>query len=288
MALIPPPQGVRMSFRYRDDDSSTGTSIASVLLGAMAGFAVGMYVAQRVGGFGGLAARFGKVTGQRDGVRSGEQYQGADEEFDEIEEEDENALLDEDGDDIGMTAASDADDDFNGMDDTGDEDTATPLIEERVLEAFNNDPILAERAIDIGSVGEGIIELAGWVDTDDEAEHAMTVARGVPGVDTVINRLLVEEEEEQLLDNVRKVEEGDPALTEARWEGQQVATGRRRQGRSDEVDRHADPKPDLENRWLSEREAVRQAAEPIDEISAERRTKKRTRAPRADEAEPTP
>src|SRR5205814_9634103 len=57
-APIPPLQGYRMRpFRYRDDDSSTGTTIASVLLGAVAGFAVGMYVAQRVGGFGGLTAR---------------------------------------------------------------------------------------------------------------------------------------------------------------------------------------------------------------------------------------
>ena len=29
-------------------------------------------------------------------------------------------------------------------------------LEERVLEAFRNDPILAERAIDIGAIGDGI------------------------------------------------------------------------------------------------------------------------------------
>src|ERR1043166_120495 len=51
----------RMSlFRYRDDDSSTGTTVAGVLLGAIAGFAVGMFVAQRVGGFSGIAARIKK------------------------------------------------------------------------------------------------------------------------------------------------------------------------------------------------------------------------------------
>ena len=272
-----------MSFRYRDDDSSTGTTIATVLLGAMAGFAVGMYVAQRVGGFGGLTARFRKGSAEP-ASRPGYNVVG-DEEYDEIEDDD--ALLDEDGDDIGMTAESDEDADFNGMDATDDDAAETPLIEERVLEAFNNDPILAERAVDIGSVGDGIIELAGWVETDDEAEHAMTVARGVPGVETVINRLLVEEEEQQLLDNVRKVEDGDPALTDSRWEGQQVGTGKRRQGTSNEADRHADPKPGLEDRWLNEREAVRHAAEPIDEIAAERRRKSRTKASRGDQAEPT-
>ncbi|HMC55689.1 MAG TPA: BON domain-containing protein [Gemmatimonadaceae bacterium] len=268
-----------MSFRYRDDESSTGTTIASVLLGAMAGFAVGMYVAQRVGGFRGLTARL-----RSKGAAAGTEAEAGDQ-YDEIEED--GALLDEDGDDIGMTAESDEDAEFNGMDATDDDAAETPLIEERVLEAFNNDPILAERAIDIGTVGDRIIELAGWVDTDDEAEHAMTIARGVPGVDTVINRLLVEDEEQQLLDNVRKGEDGDPALTDARWEGQQVGTGKRRQGNSAEADRHSDPKPDLEERWLSEREAVRHAAEPIDEIAAERRRKSRNKTPRPDRAEPT-
>src|SRR6476620_10315196 len=35
-------------------------------------------------------------------------------------------------------------------------------LEERVLEAFRNDPTLSERAIDIGAIGDGIIELTGW------------------------------------------------------------------------------------------------------------------------------
>ncbi len=277
-----------MAFRYRDDESSTGTTIASVLLGAMAGFAVGMYVAQRVGGFGGLTARFRKAAGAAGLPR----YERDGEDYDEIEEEEEEdgeeVLRDEDGDDIGRTSASDAEDDFNGMDATG-EDETTPLIEERVLEAFNNDPILAERAVDIGAVGDGIIELAGWVDTEEEAEHAMTIAGGVPGVDTVINRLMVEAEERQLVDSVRRVEDGDPALTTTRWEGQHVGTGKRRQGTSNEADRHADPKPVLEERWLSEREAVRNAADDLGEISAERRKKTaRGRAPRADEDQPEP
>jgi len=257
--------------RYRDEDSSTGKTIATVLLGAAAGFAVGMFVAQRVGGFNGLTSRFRKAG-------AGPATVGAPR-YDELTDElDESAEGIEDEEYVGRTEDDDAD--FNGMDDTGD---MVPLLEERVLEAFNNDPILAERAIDIGSIGSGIIELAGWVDNDDEAEHAMTVARGVPGVDTVVNRLLVDEEEQQLGDNLRRVRDGDPALTEARWEGQQVGTGKRRQGMSTELDRHADPKPHLEDRWLGEREAVRNAAEDLDEISAERR--KSRKKVRADEPE---
>ena len=40
-----------------DDDSSVAGTVTSVLLGAVAGFAVGMLVAQRVGGFSGLAQK---------------------------------------------------------------------------------------------------------------------------------------------------------------------------------------------------------------------------------------
>ena len=91
----------------------------------------------------------------------------------------------------------------------------------------------------------------------------MTVARGVPGVETVVNRLLVDEEEHLVSDNVRRFKEGDPAMREARWEGQQVGTGKRRQGRSDEIDRHADPKPQLEDRWLAKSEALKNAADDV-------------------------
>src|SRR5688572_27328803 len=156
-------------FRYRDDDSSTGTTIATVLLGAVAGFAVGMYVAQRVGGFSGLTARFRRGL-QQPGEETGTpQFDFAGDELDEIEDEPEAV------DTAGIRAdADELDEDFNGMDATDSESDGVPLLEERVLEAFNNDPILAERAIDIGAVGPNVIELAGWVDSDDEAEHAMT------------------------------------------------------------------------------------------------------------------
>ncbi len=247
------------------------------MLGAIAGFAVGMYVAQRVGGFSGLTERFRRLRKHDGDVAGVEDLPVA--EFDEIEDEVEDET------EIGATRSDD--EDFNGMD-AVDEDI--PLLEERVLEAFNNDPILAERAIDIGAMGtgSGVIELAGWVDSDDEAEHAMTIARGVPGVETVVNRLLVDDEEQQIGDNVRRFNEGDPALKEAGWEGQQVGTGKRRQGTSDEADRHADPKPVLEDHWLSKREAVRNSADNIDEISAERRAKrgKGAKSTRADSAEP--
>jgi hypothetical protein len=64
-------------------------------------------------------------------------------------------------------------------------------LEARVLEAFMNDPILKERAIDICASGSGTIELTGWVQANSEIGHALVLARGVPDVSSVIDRLAV-------------------------------------------------------------------------------------------------
>lgn len=64
-------------------------------------------------------------------------------------------------------------------------------LESRVLEAFRNDPVLEARAIDIGAVGAGTIELTGWVDSTGEIAHALTLARGVPDVMAVVDQLAV-------------------------------------------------------------------------------------------------
>ncbi|MDF2771496.1 MAG: transport-associated protein [Geminicoccaceae bacterium] len=151
-------------------------------------------------------------------------------------------------------------------------------LEERVLEAFRNDPVLSERAIDIGAIGDGIIELTGWVHEPDEATHAVTITRGVPGVETVVNRLDVRTATSEDAMDI----DDDPSepLPGGRWEGQQVGTGRRRQGNSSEPDRHADPKPELEDRWLSTDEALRASAGDIEGTAERRRSSKR--APRGD------
>jgi BON domain-containing protein len=224
-------------FRYREEDSSTGT-VVGVLLGALAGFAAGMFVAQKVGGVSGLTARL-----RRSGAPVESEY--ADEELDDYEE------------------------------DELDEEEHDESLEERVLEAFRNDPILSERAIDIGSVGEGTIELAGWVESEDEAEHAVTIARGVPDVTTVVNRISVGEDERRFRNASRRVQEGDPSLTETRWEGRTVGTGRRRQGTSQDADRHADPKVDLEDRWMSKDVELANAADDTEGLAERRRSHKR-------------
>src|SRR5574338_890085 len=152
-------------------------------------------------------------------------------------------------------------------------------LEERVLEAFRNDATLSERAIDIGAIGDGIIELTGWVHEADEATHAVTITRGVPGVETVVNRLDV-----RLGESAGETDEidDDPSapLPGGRGEGQQVGTGRRRQGNSSEADRHEDPKPELEDRWLGTEQAIRDSAGEIEGHAERRRSVKKT--PRGD------
>ena len=225
-------------FRYRDEGESLGGALAKIGVGVAAGFVVGVIMAQKVGGISGLSSRLrDKIAGLR-------------------------------GDGVDNYRSS------RGI--IGD-DTVEYALEERVLEAFRNDPVLSERGIDIGSVGEATIELTGWVETPEESERATTITRGVPGVETVVNRIIVGEEEDMLDENARRHAEGDPALNDARWEGQHVGTGRRRQGNSEELDRHADPKPELENRWLAEQHALDQAADDTPDTGVRRSTTRKAR-----------
>jgi BON domain-containing protein len=252
-------------FRYRDEppyiyaedeDESPSRSALYLAIGAAAGFAAGVLMAERFGGFKGLTDRIKDTLGASGGGGEEEEdfdYEGLDEdEFDP----------DFDDEDLVPSRAS-----LNGSEE----------LEERVLEAFRNDPILSERAIDIGAVEDGIIELTGWVNSDDESHQAVVIARGVPGVETVVNRVAIRTDEDLFDDAAHRYEEGDPAFTERHWEGQQVGTGRRRQGNSTEIDRHADPRNVLEDRSLREDEAFMAAAEDIPD-AAVRRTKARKTA----------
>ena len=239
-----------LRFQDEDESSVTGT-VTSVLLGAVAGFAVGMLVAQRVGGFSGLARKVRGTAAQAAGGFGG---RAVADDFVDYEEEGEEEY----------------EEDELVADGEGSE------LEERVLEAFRNDPILSERAIDIGGIGEETIELAGWVTTDEEAEHAVVIARGVPGVTTVVNRIAVGDEEERINDHTRRFAEGDDSLTEAGWEGRTVGTGRRRQGTSDEPDRHSDPRVELKERWTTTDRELAEAADDTAGLAERRRREKKT------------
>jgi hypothetical protein len=249
-------------FRYRDeptyiydeeDEVSSSRSALYIAIGAAAGFAAGVLMAERFGGFQGLTDRLKDTFGAGGAGEEEEEF-----DYEGLDEDEFDPDFDEDDEDLKPSKAS-----LNGVEE----------LEERVLEAFRNDPILSERAIDIGAVENGIIELTGWVNSDDESHQAVVIARGVPGVDTVVNRLAIRSDEDLFDDAAHKYEDGDPPFTERHWEGQQVGTGRRRQGNSPEIDRHADPRNVLEDRSLKEDRAFMAAAEDIPD-AAERRTTK--------------
>ena len=244
-------------FAEEEDDESSSRTALLIAVGAAAGFAAGVLMAERFGGFKGLTDRIKDTFG---GGTEGEEdfdYEGLDEdEFDPDFDED-----------IDTPKGS-----LNGSEE----------LEERVLEAFRNDPTLSERAIDIGAVEDGIIELTGWVNSEDESHQAVVIARGVPGVETVVNRLTIRTDEDLFDDAAHRYEDGDPAFTERHWEGQQLGTGRRRQGTSEEIDRHADPKNKLEDRSLKEDSAYLAAADEIPDAAAGRKSTRKARGGRTD------
>lgn len=158
----------------REPEHSTAQSILMLTLGVAAGVAAGIAISQKLGGFGAMADKM-KKTVDRD-------------ETQQDETEDRYARAPE---------GHDANDEFYE-----DDDKLSPMeeLEERVLETYRNDPILRARAIDIGAIEEGVIELTGWVHAADETTHAVTVARGTPGVITVVNRLAVRADDDRLDD----------------------------------------------------------------------------------------
>lgn len=112
------------------------------------------------------------------------------------------------------------------------------LLEDAVLDAFLDDRVLGERGIDVGAISLGIIELSGTVRTRDEAHHAVAVAQGVDGVQTVVNRMEIESERERLHPRFDTDDRGFEMSTE--WTGNQSGMGRRRQGRDTDPSRPDD------------------------------------------------
>jgi len=169
-------------YRIRYEEPESGGTFASLMIGAVAGFAVGMLVAQKSGGLAGIAARVKDRWAELEESEADDEdlpeteaahERHFDDALDEVELEDEESLEAE-------LEAEEAD-----------EDDLHAALEDHVLEAFQADSTLRERAIDISAVGDGLIELSGWVDSDDESHHAAAVARRVEGVESVVNRLAI-------------------------------------------------------------------------------------------------
>jgi hypothetical protein len=110
---------------------------------------------------------------------------------DEDDDEDDDEDLDEDDDLDDEDDDTDDEDDDTDDDESADEPDYPPPVDERVLEAFSNDPVLADREIEIEETEPGAILLHGGVHSAREVAHAVTIARGVPGVTGVRQRLRV-------------------------------------------------------------------------------------------------
>ena len=171
----------RYRIRVNDDDESTPNGLLLLAVGAIAGLAAGVYLSQR---YGGLSAVTSKLKARLTASREHEEG-----EYDEGDEELEDEPF----------------------------ESANEELEERVLSAFTNDPTLRERAVDIGAVAENTIELTGHVFTDREADHAAVIARGVPGVEAVVNRLSVRDDEQDEESDEESAEEDDAQYAESDW-----------------------------------------------------------------------
>ena len=192
----------------RLEERDSGHTWAWLAAGAVVGLGVGVLVAERTRGRRsslrkllargrGLASRLSEnigplletARGFKDAWAGGEdedpEAELDDEELDEEGEEDLDDENDQDEDEDDEVDNEDADQD----DEDDSEDYAA--LDSRVLEAFTHDPILAERAIEIEDVGEGDIVLRGRVRNPREVKHAVTMARGVPGVTRVREKLTV-------------------------------------------------------------------------------------------------
>ena len=152
---------MRVIRRRNQGKNGSSQRLGAVLLGALAGVAVGILLADR-GALAGLRRRrTAVVEGDPPAMRARR-----------------TPLAD-----APLTAAK------GTRRSTATDDQA--VLEARVLETFRNDPVLMDRPIDIGAIGTSIIELTGWVDAPDEVRRATTLTRGTIGVSTVLNRLMV-------------------------------------------------------------------------------------------------
>lgn len=72
----------------------------------------------------------------------------------------------------------------------------TGLLARLVRQALQLDPALARLRLDALAVSARTVELHGWVNTRAERTRAARVAGGVPGVDAIINCILVHGEDD--------------------------------------------------------------------------------------------
>lgn len=146
------------------DDSSDGTLIW-IAAGAAVGLIAGALVAERLSGRE-LTLRSLFDRGRTLATRAAERWEPLVEAALGVRDAWESEVEDEED-----------------ADDEDDEDETA--LDARVLVAFSNDPVLASRDVEIESGDDDTIVLHGRVHTAREVAHAVTIARGVPGVAAV-------------------------------------------------------------------------------------------------------
>jgi osmotically-inducible protein OsmY len=181
-----------------EEDSSDHT-VLWVLAGTALGVVAGILVAERASGrkvtLRGLVERGKRLAALA--MSRGEELADAATQLREAwgaESDADDALEDEWEDETEASGDGEGPEDEDEMEealaDEAEDGDGEAALDERVLEAFSNDPVLALRAVEIESDG-GAILLHGRVHTAREVQHAVTIARGVPGVVEVRQRLRV-------------------------------------------------------------------------------------------------
>lgn len=111
-------------------------------------------------------------------------------------------------------------------------------LEDRVLDAFLDDEVLAEEGIDVGVVAPGVVELSNVVSSRQAARRALDVAREIDGVWSVLNRMEMEDDRGRYALDAEEMDRdrGDGG----EWTGMRSGMGSRRQGRGTDPDRPDD------------------------------------------------
>lgn len=113
-------------------------------------------------------------------------------------------------------------------------------LAQEVASSLRRDGTLGRRSIEVDAVAEGVIELSGTVHSREEADRAVGVAQRSTGVYTVVNRLLIEEEESKRAENRRRRANGAPEFQSRSHSGMGVGMGTRRQSPDTDPDRPSD------------------------------------------------
>ena len=228
----------RLQMRHHNGAPFTGLGLAGLAVGLLAGLATGAYLAHRLGGSGRVAALVRRTRSRAGSVARELEAEAGEIDTRDLEDEDQDyavddILDDESGDDWDDENDED-DDDGDAYDDDDAFSSADPDLEERVLEAFTNDPILSERAVDIGAIRASTIELVGTVFSDEELDYATTLTGGVPGVEKVVNRLVVREPTDAKGTTHRSAPPADRATGGRTDDGPTAATGEAQESRPPE------------------------------------------------------